>query len=377
MSVAPKHIGLVAVGGAAWMGGANYVRNLGAAIREASPEVSVSYLVGEPIAAEWKDAQPQKVVSNANFLRRMVRGTNTLAGAVRDSGVEFVYPLTYDNDYNLGLRWPAGPALAGADWAGWVPDFQHRHLPDFFSAEEIQRRDESIARLVEEAPRVVFSSESAAEDFRRFYPKHSAKAVVWRFAVPPPKLEDEPCEAPARFFLVCNQFWAHKNHIVIFKALRLLRERGVQPLVLCTGQLDDYRDRSFGDTIRAALDGLGEQVTLLGLLPRARQLALMRRALAIIQPSRFEGWSTVVEDCRALGRPTLLSDLAVHREQNPPGARYFDPQSAEAFAELMAEAWRDWPAGPDLAAEQNAQAVARETFVEAGRRFLATVARPA
>ena len=377
MSKAPRHIGLVAVGGSAWMGGANYIRNLGAAIRAASPDVNVSYIVGEPLASEWLDVAPRHVVSSSNFFRRIMSGTRSLPEVIREAGIEFLYPLTYDNGYNLGLGWPVSPALSGVGWAGWIPDFQHRHLPEFFSTDEIQRRDESIARLAAEAPRIVFSSESAAEDFRLFHPDYAAKAVVWHFAVPPPKLEDEPCAAPPRFFLVCNQFWAHKNHLVIFQALRLLRERGVHPLVLCTGQLDDYRARTFSDTIRAALDGLADQVTLLGLLPRVRQLALMRRALAIIQPSRFEGWSTVVEDCRALGRPALLSDLAVHREQNPPGARYFNPQSAESLAELIAEAWRDWPAGPDFVAEQSAQLAARETFVEAGRRFMATVAIPA
>jgi glycosyltransferase involved in cell wall biosynthesis len=306
-----------------------------------------------------------------------MKGAQSLESAVNKRGIEFLYPFTYDNDYNLGLQWPIGARTGGARWAGWIPDFQHRHLPDFFSAEEIEKRDKSIAKLVEEARRIVFSSESAAEDFRRFYPEQEVKAAVWRFAVPPPKIEDVPCAAPERFFLVCNQFWAHKNHLAVFQALRILRDRGVRPTVLCTGKLGDYRNGAFEDTIREALDGLGDQVKLLGLVPRAEQVALMRRAIAIIQPSRFEGWSTVVEDCRALGRPMLLSDLPVHREQNPPGAHFFAPQSAEALAGLMEEAWRDWPAGPDRAAEDQARLAAQEIFVDAGRRFLATVAAPA
>jgi glycosyltransferase involved in cell wall biosynthesis len=149
-----------------------------------------------------------------------------------------------------------------------------------------------------------------------------------------------------------------------------LRDRGVRPLVLCTGQADDYRDHQYAEKIRAALQDLGDQVTLLGLLPRARQLALMRRALAIIQPSRFEGWSTVVEDCRALGRPMLLSDLAVHREQNPPGARFFPAESVEALAELLREAWESFAPGPDEAAEEIALAHAQTRLALVGRRFL-------
>ena len=364
-----RSIALVAIGGTGWMGGANYIRNLAAAIHAADPQQPVHYLVGETLAADWADAAPRTIVAtHGGIIRRFAIGARKLSAAARDAA--FVYPLTYDNDYNLGLRWPVAPALGHTRWAGWIPDFQHRHLPELFSAEEIRRRDESIAQLVEEAPKVVLSSESAAKDFLRFFPAHAAKAAVWRFAVPPPMLEDEPCAAPPRFLLVCNQFWTHKNHLVIFRALGLLRERGIRPVVLCTGQLDDYRDRDYAEKIRAALEGLGDQVTLLGLLPRTQQLALMRRALAIIQPSLFEGWSTVVEDCRALGRPILLSDLPVHREQNPPEARYFPPESAEALAELLRETWENFSPGPDEAAEEIALAQAQTRLALVGRRFL-------
>jgi glycosyltransferase involved in cell wall biosynthesis len=247
-------------------------------------------------------------------------------------------------------------------------------MPEFFAPEEIARRDTLIARLVEEAPRVVLSSESAAADFRAFYPGHATKAHVLTFSTPPIRYprEDPPADAPPRFFLVCNQFWQHKNHLVIFDALQILRSRGIRPIVLCTGQLDDYRDPAYASRIRALLsrENLGEQVTLLGLLPRGRQIALMRQALAVIQPSLFEGWSTVVEDARALGRPTLLSDIPVHREQDPFFAHYFPPQSAEALADLISEAWQHWPAGPNLEEEPFAHARSMVRSAQVGARFL-------
>ena len=50
-------------------------------------------------------------------------------------------------------------------------------------------------------------------------------------------------------------------------------------------------------------------------LPYAELLVLMQGARALINPSRFEGWSTSVEEARTLGVPMLLSSIAVHREQ--------------------------------------------------------------
>jgi glycosyltransferase involved in cell wall biosynthesis len=375
-----KHLGLVAIGGAGWMGGAHYVRHLAAAVRAVAPEMHVSFICGSVLAQDWQDTEPRvEIAVRPSFLAKAMGRAEPMSKILEGAEIEFAYPITYDNEYNLGARFPIGKQLGSARWAGWVPDFQHRYLPELFPPDEIRRRDMNIAQLAAEASRVVLSSESAAADFRAFYPAHAAKSVVLTFATTPFVLPDiiDGNDSPPRFFLVCNQFWKHKNHLLVFEALHILRSRGIRPLVLCTGQLDDYRDRSFADAIRAALarDGLSEQVTLLGLIPRARQISLMRRALAIVQPSLFEGWSTVVEDARALGRPCLLSDLAVHREQHPPGVRFFAPRSAEALADLLAEAWADWPAGPDYAAETAAHERAQARLLEVGQRMLSIAAR--
>lgn len=377
MSAAPSRVGLVAIGGAGWMGGANYVRNLACAIRAAAPDTVIEWICGEPLAADWAGGPGVSVVpAHHPAWARLLRRPPPLRRALDKARLDFLYPLTYDNEYNLGAPFPLAPHLGAQAWAGWVPDFQHRYLPELFSAAEIARRDRQIGLLVEEAPRVVLSSQSAAEDLRAFYPGAAGRAEVLTFATPPIGAEapgDAPGpETPERFFLVCNQFWKHKNHLVIFDALRLLRDRQIFPRVLCTGQLDDYRDPAYAAEVRAAIDGpgLGSQVSLLGLIPRPRQVALLRRAIAVLQPSLFEGWSTLVEDARVLGRPCLLSDLAVHREQDPPGARFFPARSAEALAELMAEAWEHWPAGPNPAAEAAARETAGLRLAAVGRRFL-------
>ena len=370
MSV-PRHVGLVALGGAGWMGGSNYVRGLAAAIRATSLETRVSFICPKSLLPDWRDDEAVIAVKTQRTWRaRLFDPTPRLPKAIVRAGIEFLYPVTYASDFLFDSQ------LRACAWAGWIPDFQHRYLPEFFTKKDIAWREERIALLAEKATTVVLSSESAADDFRKFFPTHAAKARVFTFATPPLELRDEDLDlddAPPRFLLVCNQFWKHKNHGVILDALCILHARNVRPIVLCTGQLVDHRDPAYADTIHTALetDGLGEQVKLLGLIPREQQVGLMRRALAIIQPSLFEGWSTIVEDARTLGRPCLLSSIAVQREQNPPGARFFDPHSPEALADWIAEAWADWPAGPDRDAEQAAHARSVARLAEVGSRFLA------
>lgn len=380
-----SHIGLIAQGGAGWAGGSEYIHNLLRAIGAAEPGRRVSVICGEPQAAEWKarlepgvNLIAVPVRRKRSFLDRFRPGAGALERAVAQAGVDLLYPLTYDNQYNIGIDIPSGPTLGGAVWTGWIPDFQHRYLPQLFSAKEIQKRDRGIAQLVASAPRVVMSSASAAEDLRRFHPEAAGKEDVLTFATFPREEWFSPGELdlswlPERFFLVSNQFWKHKNHPLLFAALEQLAARGVRPVVVCTGQLADFRDADYTNVILQTLHQkrIASQVLLLGMVDRLAQIQMMRRCLAVIQPSRFEGWSTVVEDSRVLGKACLLSDIAVHREQNPPGARFFSPESAEELAALLEDGWAHLTPGPDLAAEQVARERARERIAEVGRTFLA------
>jgi glycosyltransferase involved in cell wall biosynthesis len=64
--------------------------------------------------------------------------------------------------------------------------------------------------------------------------------------------------------------------------------------------------------------------------------SLFFHSIAIINPSRFEGWSTTVEEAKSSGKTVLLSDIPVHREQDPPHGKYFSVDSASELADLMA-----------------------------------------
>ena len=67
------------------------------------------------------------------------------------------------------------------------------------------------------------------------------------------------------------------------------------------------------------------------------------RPLAVGETIRI-GWQ--LEDCRALGKPIVLSSLLVHREQAPPLADYFEVGDAGHLAEALAARWRRCQPGP-------------------------------
>jgi glycosyltransferase involved in cell wall biosynthesis len=293
---------------------------------------------------------------------------------IERSEADFLYP-------SLPSRWRRTPRTAT-----WIPDFQHRYYPDFFTEKEVRERDSVHGLVARHAPIVVFSSQSVKEDWGRFYPRAIDKARVLRFRTVPaphwwsgdPVATQQRYHLPDRFFIVCNQFWQHKNHRVVFEAIRLLQKRGLLIQVACTGPLEDYRQAGYAAQVRQWLHefGIAERVHLLGLLPRTDQIQLIRRSLAMIQPSLFEGWSTLVEDGRCLGKRMLISDIAVHQEQDPPGAVYFSPANAGELAERLAEWWERLSPGPDNAVERAARQRQAGEIREFAERFL-TLARQA
>lgn len=71
-------------------------------------------------------------------------------------------------------------------------------------------------------------------------------------------------------------------------------------------------------------------------------------SLGYINPSFFEGWSTTVEEAKYRGKPILLSDLKVHREQAPAKSVFFDPNDPEDLAKKMWDLWQQATLNEDV-----------------------------
>jgi glycosyltransferase involved in cell wall biosynthesis len=263
---------------------------------------------------------------------------------------------------------------------GWIPDFQHLHLGNLYSEEQKQLLNGAHRKLARCSSRMLFSSQDCRRDFVEHFPAFAEKARVASFPSilafePPigsPAYVHEKYHLPERFLLVINQFWRHKNHRVVPEALALLRGRGLEVPVVMAGLPADYRDRNndaLSDTLQAAVRGhVWSQCFILGKVPREDLVALLRTATAVIQPSRFEGWNTTLQDAKAIGCPVIVSDLAVHREQCPKALGFFAPDDAGALAEVIAANWPDLTARPNIG-EQAALAEELENARGYGRQL--------
>ncbi len=61
----------------------------------------------------------------------------------------------------------------------------------------------------------------------------------------------------------------------------------------------------------------------------------MKHSQAVLQPTLFEGWSTVIEDAISLQVPVVASNLPVNIEQLGKDGVYFDPHNPSELAEIL------------------------------------------
>ena len=375
-------IGIELINDKAWMGGTIYLSNLAQCISMLPPDERPKVrLLGDPemVSSVQKAIafQPGSILLDMSSLPLRRLGSLPFSGLIHG-----LFSRLFGRSIGaVDILYPGfGSNLPGATIVRWIPDFQHRYLPNLFSADEIQARDESMSKVASQQGVVILSSQVALRDFRQFFPDSIATPRVWPFhsLINLPQwnathASSFPLDLPAKYIYLPNQFWTHKNHRVAFSALHLLRHQyGLNVPLVCTGSPTDPRAKDHYNELLDLLhrSDLQDQVKLLGLLPRDQQIFVFRRCAAVVQPSLFEGWSTVVEDARAIGRPIFLSDIHVHREQIPDCQYFFDPHSPDDLARLLASHWHQLSPGPDQEAEAAAKALTEELVQTSARRFV-------
>jgi glycosyltransferase involved in cell wall biosynthesis len=337
---------------ASWTGGYNYLLNLFQSLQKhSSDQITPVLFCGDD--AHENDLQPFRQMAGLEIVRSTIFDANTRSSRLMralifgvDSGALELFSqhhidVVFENAIFFGWRFPL-PAIA------WMPDFQHRHLREQFGFRAYWRRELGFRAQIASGRIIMLSSENARKDCEHFYPGAIGRTVVVRFAAPIPNelIEAVPemvipeYQLPQRFFYLPNQFWKHKNHMVVIEALGLLKRQACEVVVAVTGNPLDPRHPEYFGHLNTRVESLGLQnnFRILGLVPRRHVISLMRVCTALINPSHFEGWSSTVEEAKTLGVPMLLSDIAVHREQMGEEAIYFDPDDASALATKLREA---------------------------------------
>lgn len=233
-------------------------------------------------------------------------------------------------------------------WVSYIPDYQHKYLSQFFSEQECVDRDRLFSEIANIAPYFIATSESHKADMVKFSKISPEKIFTMPFApitsdsfLDTSAIDLRKYNLPQNYFLISNQFWKHKSHETAAKALKILHNEGYTDVqIICTGKTEDYRNVEYANEINALVSRLQLQqhFRMVGLIPKLEQIEIMKKAVALIQPSLFEGdpGGCSTYDAVGLERPVILSDTPVNLEAKVyDKAHFFIKESAEDLARQM------------------------------------------
>jgi glycosyltransferase involved in cell wall biosynthesis len=251
--------------------------------------------------------------------------------ALRRHGIELLWSLTPE------------PLSTELPFVTTVWDLQHRLQPWFpeVSANGAWRdRERMFSTVLPRAAAIVVGTERGREEVHNFY--GIPRERIWVVPFPTPGLPHTDSTSDPAILAIHGlspgyvfypaQFWAHKNHVNLLHAIRLLHAAGKPLRLVCTGGDGGNLDH-VSTTIREL--GLTESVSLLGFVPAEHLPSLYRGAACLCFPSFFGPDNLPPLEAMAHGCPVVAADVPGAAEQLSDAALLFDPASPSAIAQTI------------------------------------------
>lgn len=362
------HIGVLSEHFINWGGGIDFIRlilnSLTSIDRESKNEINIYVFIPKQSYSKIKiknklktvintftnkTLQLQKIIPKQSIVNsfisindsiKIIFYNNSEAGLVKlvqKHNIDFIIPVFSP----LSASFPI-------PWIGYIYDFQHKYYPEFFSEEEIKLRESQFLVMLNKANTIIVNAKSVKKDVNKFYGKtKSNKVVSLPFC---PVLNDdffktntdiEKYNLPNKFFMVSNQFWKHKDHKTAFKAFKLFLEnqQNKDIALVCTGQTHDFRFPNYFSELTELINELelDKKIFILGYIPKIDQLQILKKCIAIIQPTLFEGGpgGFSVFESVAYGIPSIVSDISVNQEIEDETVNFFKTGSAIHLSQKM------------------------------------------
>lgn len=246
---------------------------------------------------------------------------------IRDK-IEIVYflTLTYEKInapfvftvWDLGHRIaPYFPEISYCDW-------------DYF------QREEFYSDILRRASRVIIGNNVGKREICKYY--NVDEKNIFTNPMPTPgyvystipddsiigynKLEYQ------KYLFYPAQFWPHKNHIRLIKAMRILKEKNYNLKLVLTGS-DKGNEKYIKEKV--AEYALKDSVLFLGFVKKDEIISLYKNAFALVFASMLGPDNIPPLEAMALRCPVICSNTKGSKEQLGDASLFFDPLSEESL----------------------------------------------
>lgn len=295
--------------------------------------------------------------------------TRTLSAGMMGSSLE-----TLARDSQIDVLWSLGPGVPSMEIPYWVTvwDLQHRKQPWFPEVSEGQvwkGREDYYSQALRRATRVIAANAAGRSELEFFYQVPPERIVCaphplpgWVHQVDESPVENLPFED---FVFYPAQFWPHKNHVALLKAMRLLAEEGENIGLVLVGS--DTGNLAYIQEIIAELN-LSHRVRIEGFVEREQLAYLYRHALAVAYVSLFGPENLPPLESFAFGTPVIAGNVDGAAEQFGGAALLVDPTDPRDIAQAIRSIYTDEETRRRLVADGHRIAEQRTT-----KRFIETV----
>lgn len=225
-------------------------------------------------------------------------------------------------------------------------DLVFRHVPEIYSTSQLRFFEHVFAERARESTLIYCGSQFVkAHDLVPCYPFAADRIRVFPLAPPMdyqcgtgkadlPNLRNK-YRVGSRFLFYPAALRAHKNHAMLIRALKLLREKHGQPdlELVFTGE-----GRSTNLLRLVQTEGLDRHVHFLGILSRNEIQTLYQYAVLVPLPSLHEGYGLPLLEALQNECPVVCADIPAFRELlegHEESVPFFDPHDPRSIAETI------------------------------------------
>ena len=327
-----------------WLGGYNYYKNFFNCLNEFGNKKIIPIIITD----KKKEIEKDKLISKLEIIETQLVSRSNLILKIFNKilivmfNKNFLFEKFY-TDNNIQV-------LSHSGWIGkkskiinlpWIPDFQELHLPENFNF---------ITRLIRRfrvffchyfSTKIIVSSKSVQKDLKKINKNAAKNSLLINHSVDIPRQSElkslqylkKKYHIDYDYFFLPNHYWKHKNHTVIFEAMSE-RKSKKKYLVISTGSISDHRHPEYIADIKKYIFK-NQFYKALGIIPYIDMLSLMYYSIALINPSKSEGWSNTVEQAKAMYKKIVLSDIKVHLEQADKNCIFFKADDYKKLSNIL------------------------------------------
>jgi glycosyltransferase involved in cell wall biosynthesis len=228
-------------------------------------------------------------------------------------------------------------------------DLAHRLYPFFpevnFEGWTWEERETFYQESLPRSAAVITGTETGREQAIHYYGLNPARVKVLPFPTPSFVYDVKASQAPGfcnslkrPFVFYPAQFWPHKNHYNLIRAIaELVKGDTVIDLVICGS------DQGNLNHVKQVIEKfkMSNHVQILGFISREDMLWLYKNCRVMVFPSYFGPDNLPPLEAMAMGTPVAAADIDGAREQLGDAAQYFDPNNPADIAKQITKLLRN------------------------------------